>query len=250
MINFITVSCFFVTLSWPALLNIIAYPISLKLSSKVSDYIVKVCAPRVFSIMKTYKHFDFRGDRASKKLLPPQFLLLSNHQSLLDIPAYMNFMRNVDLRFVAKDELSRHVPVVSEMLRAHQHCMIPRRGSASAAMKIIEEFGRRVLAKNEIPVLFPEGTRSKDGSLGKFYAAGFRRLSETVHLPVAVCALDGGYRINNLGKIMTRMKNGTYYIKVLKIFPAPDGKAAQMAVLNEAHDLIQQQLEEWRAGSK
>lgn len=246
MINFITIACLLCALGGASILNILAYPVSKGISIKISDYIVHVCAPRVFKILSFYKNFKFKGDKESKKLLPNQFVILSNHQSLVDIPLYMNFIRDKDLRFVAKAELGRHVPLVSEMLRAHEHCMIPRTGSPSVAMKTIDAFGKRVVERNQIPVIFPEGTRSKDGSLGTFYAAGFRRLTDAANLPVAVCALEGGWRINNLKNIFTNLTNGTYHVKVLKVYPAPHGKEEQMVILNEAKELIQQQLDIWR----
>jgi len=246
MINFITISCLLVALSWVSTLNIIVYPISKKLCIKISDYIVKKCAPRVFAILDCYKHFKFIGDMESKKQLPEQFIIISNHQSLIDIPLFMVFMPEKDLRFVAKDALGRHVPLVSEMLRAHEHCIIPRKGSPSVAMKEIEKFGERVVKRNQIPVLFPEGTRSKDGSLGSFYAAGFRKLTGSAHLPVAVCALEGGWKINNLKNIFTNLSNGAYHVKVLKVYPAPETKEEQVAILDEAKILIQNQLDEWR----
>lgn len=244
--NFITISCLLLTLSWPAFLNILAYPVSRRLSIKISDYIVHVCAPRVFVLLSMYKNFRIVGYKENKNLLPEQFLIISNHQSLMDIPLYMTFLRNKNLRFVAKDELGRHVPLVSEMLRAHEHCMIPRHGSPSLAMRTLDSFGKRVLLRKQIPVLFPEGTRSKDGSLGTFYAAGFRRLTDTLHLPVVVCALDGGYKINNIKNIMTNLHNGSYRVKVLNVFPAPEGKEAQVQLLENAKTLIHSQLAEWR----
>ncbi|MCR4626051.1 MAG: 1-acyl-sn-glycerol-3-phosphate acyltransferase [Treponema sp.] len=246
MINFITIASLLVALGWVAALNIIVYPISKKLCIKISDYIVKTCAPRVFSILDCYKHFKFIGDMESKKLLPDQFIIISNHQSLIDIPLYMVFMPEKDLRFVAKDALGRHVPLVSEMLRAHEHCIIPRKGSPSVAMKELEKFGKRVIERHQIPVLFPEGTRSKDGSLGSFYAAGFRKLTGAAHLPVAVCALEGGWKINNLKNIFTNLSNGSYRVKVLKVYPAPETKEEQVKILDEAKVLIQNQLDEWR----
>ena len=250
MINFITMSCLLVALAWVAILNIFAYPVSKKLCIRISDYIVKVCAHRVFAILNLYKNFRFGDDAASKKLLPEQFLVISNHQSLMDIPLYMVFLPEKDLRFVAKDSLGRHVPLVSEMLRAHEHCIIPRKGNPSVAMRELDKFALRVKERNQIPVLFPEGTRSKDGSLGQFYAAGFRRLTDSVHLPVAVCALEGGWKINNLKNIFTNLKDGSYRVKVLKVFPPPNGKEEQNAVLNEAKALIGAQLDKWRTEEK
>lgn len=244
--NFITLSCCVVTVTVPAILNIIAYPISKKWSLAISHYIRSVCAHRIFVIFKTYKHFNFVGYEDNLDRLPEQFIIVSNHQSLIDIALYMNFFRKVEIRFVAKDNLARHVPLVSEMLRVEEHCMIPRHGKPSIAMQTIDSFGKRIMARGQIPVIFPEGTRSKDGNLGTFYTAGFRRLSESAPLPVAVCALDGGYRINNLLTIFQNLHNGFYRVKVMDILPAPKNKEEQVAALEKSKELIQRQLDEWR----
>ena len=244
--NFITLSCSILLVMVPAILNIFAYPVSKKLSLAISHYIRTECSRILFAIFSTYKHFNFVGYKDNLDRLPKQFTIISNHQSLLDIAIYMNFFRKVEIRFVAKDNLARHVPLVSEMLRTEEHCMIPRRGKASVAMQTIDAFGKRVMSRGQIPVIFPEGTRSKDGKLGTFYTAGFRRLSEVAPLPVAVCALDGGYRINNLFTIFQNLSNGYYRVKVMDILPAPKTKEEQIAVLEKGKELIQQQLDEWR----
>ena len=246
MYSFITLCCLFGAVIPPAVLNIIAYPISRRWSCAISQYIVKVLAPRVFAILNCYRHFSFFGYSDSKKMLPEQFMIISNHQSLFDIPAFMNFFREKELRFVAKDNLSRHIPLVSEMLRAHRHCMIPRIGSPMVAMKIMESFGKQVLENNQIPVLFPEGTRSRDGNVGKFYSAGFRKLNEAAGLPVVACAVDGGSKIRDLDHIMRSLKNGCYRVKVLKVFDAPKTKEDESFVLEESRRLIQNQLDDWR----
>lgn len=233
--------------SVPAVLNIIAYPLCRRWSEHISAYIVKVLAPRVFMILNRYRQFHFFGYQESKRDLPEQFLIISNHQSLLDIPVYMNFFREKELRFVAKDTLARHIPLVSEMLRVQRHCMIPRHGSPMAAMKMLEDFGHRAAEQKQIPVFFPEGTRTKDGDVGQFYSAGFRKLSEAAGLPVAVCALDGGWRIRSLGDILTKLKNGCYRVKVMKIFPHPLTKEDAVKLLEESRRLIQEQLDRWRA---
>ncbi len=246
MYSFLTLCCLLTAVIPAAILNIIAYPVSLKWSRKISEYIVKILAPRVFSILNTYRHFHFFGYNESKKLLPDQYIIISNHQSLMDIPCYMNFLRDKDLRFVAKDNLSRHIPLVSEMLRAQKHCMVPRKGSPMVAMKVIDDFGKQVLANNQIPILFPEGTRTKNGNVGKFYSAGFRKLNEATNLPVACCALDGGYQIRDMRNIMSNLQNGCYRVKVLKVFDSPKTKEEEVKILEESRILIQRQLEEWR----
>lgn len=247
MRSILTFFCLVWCVTPAAFMNIIAYPISIRWARLISQYIAKVIAYRVFSILKFLCGYHFIVDNKSKALLPAQYIIISNHQSLLDIPAFMRFFRERDLRFVAKDNLARHIPLVSEMLRAAQHCMVPRSGSPMKAMKVIEEFGRRVLKNNQIPVLFPEGTRTKTGDVGRFHSAGFRKLLEVTQLPIAVCALDGGWQIRDVRHIMTNLKNGYYKLKVLKVFPAPKTKQAEEEMLQESKSLIQSQLDLWRA---
>lgn len=247
MSSFITLLAMVGMLTPPAIANIILYPICMPLCKKMSNYIVKVCGPRIFAILKCYKNFNFWGYKETKTLLPENFMIISNHQSLLDIPCFMRFFPEREIRFVAKDSLSRHVPVVSEMLRSQEHCMIPRKAKPMYAMKIMEDFGKRTRERNQIPILFPEGTRTKDGNVGKFYSAGFRKLTESANLPVAVCALDGGYQIRDLKKMMKNLRSGCYRVKVLKVYDAPANKEECQKILSEAEVMIAKQLEEWRA---
>ncbi|MBP3710097.1 MAG: 1-acyl-sn-glycerol-3-phosphate acyltransferase [Treponema sp.] len=246
MTSFITLCCLFGMVIPPAIFNTLAYPVSKKLSMRISNYIVKTLAPRLFSILACFKHFRFIGYKDNFAMLPSQYIILSNHQSILDIPLFMRFLRNRDLRFVAKAELSRHVPLVSEMLRTQEHCFISRRAKPVTTMRTIEKFAKRVLERNQIPVLFPEGTRTRDGNVGKFHSAGFRKLAEATKLPVVLCALDGGWQISNVKTIMTRLTNGTYRVKVMKIYESPQTKEAEAAILREAPRIIQAQLNAWR----
>jgi 1-acyl-sn-glycerol-3-phosphate acyltransferase len=189
-----------------------------------------------------------KGDRKSLEILPEQYMVLANHQSLLDIPLLMRYLEGARLRFVAKAELGRYVPVVSLMLRSDGHCLVKRTGNPSLAMKEMDAFAKRVLTNNWIPVIFPEGTRSKNGELRPFYAAGFRRLIEKAPMPVAVCAIEGGWHISSLTGMAANLKGGSYRVKVLKVYPPPQGKAEQVHILEEGRVLIEEQLQKWRAG--
>ncbi|MBR1640462.1 MAG: 1-acyl-sn-glycerol-3-phosphate acyltransferase [Treponema sp.] len=246
MASLLTLICL-VAMVLPATIgNIIAYPLSKKWSLKISQYIQKVLAVRLFAILRAYRYFHFWGYKEEVEKLPEQFIIISNHQSLLDIPLYMNFMRDKELRFVAKDTLGRHVPLVSEMLRSQEHCLIPRKAKPMEAMRYVEEFGHRVIERNQIPVLFPEGSRTRNGNVGKFYSAGFRRLVEATNLPVLVCALDGGWSLRDLRKIFTNLKRGCYRVKIMKVYEPPKTKEECNAILEESAQMIQNQVEEWR----
>lgn len=246
MSSFLTLLCLFSMIIPASLANIIVYPFSRKLSVRISDYIIRVLAPRLFAILYTYRKFRFWGYDNKKDELPENFIIIANHQSLLDIPLFMNFFRGKAVRFIAKDTLGRHIPLVSEMLRAQEHCLIPRKAKPMEAMRYIFEFGKRVVKRNQIPILFPEGSRTRNGDVGKFFSAGFRQLTESTGLPVVVCALDGGWQLRDLRKIMTSLKYGCYRVKILKIYDAPKSKEECNEILEESRLLMQQQIEYWR----
>ncbi len=244
--SFLTALCLFSMVIPASLANIFAYPVSKKLSLKISDYIVRVLAPRLFAILYTYKRFHFWSYDIHKDELPENFIVISNHQSLLDIPVYMKFLKGREMRFIAKDALGRHIPLVSEMLRTQEHCLIPRKAKPMEAMRYISDFGKRVVERKQIPILFPEGSRTRDGNVGKFFSAGFRQLTESTGLPVVVCALDGGWKLRDFRKIMTNIKYGSYRVKILKIYEPPKSKEECNAILEDSRILMQQQIEYWR----
>ena len=245
MLTFITIVCLVGMLVFPTLMLVFAYPVSHKIALFWSNYITTRSARLFFAILKLYRGFSFAGDKESKKGLPEQFLVLSNHQSLVDIVVYLYYFAGREVRFVAKDTLGK-APMVGKMLRTQGHCFIPRKGSPAVAMRRLQKFAKRAVEKNQIPVIFPEGTRSRDGNLGQFYSAGFRRIVENARIPVAVCALDGGYKLSRLTDILKNLRKGEYRVKVLKVYDPPLTKDDEKKILEESRSLIQNQLDEWR----
>ena len=246
MSSFLTLVCLFSMVIPASIANIFAYPVSRKLSVRISNYIVRVLAPRLFAILRKYRKFNFWGYDDKKNELPEDFIIISNHQSLLDIPVFMKYFPDKEVRFIAKDALGRHVPLVSEMLRAQEHCLIPRKAKPMEAMRYISDFGKRVIERKQIPILFPEGSRTRDGNVGKFFSAGFRQLTESTGLPVVVCVLDGGWKLRDLRKLMTNLKHGCYRVKVLRVYEPPKTKEECNKILEESKLLMQQQIEYWR----
>jgi len=246
MLGIFSIICCIGALAGWALLNRVAYAVYRPWCKKINAHISTVIAHRVFSILSTYLNFHFKGDYTLVPQLPEQYLLISNHQSLLDIVVYMNYLDGKRLRFVAKKELADHVPLVSVMLKSDEHCLVRRTGGPTQAMQAMDAFAQRVLRNNWIPVLFPDGTRSKNGEVGTFHSAGFRRFLTKAPMPVVVAAVDGGWNISSITRIATNLHGGAYRVKALKIYPAPTTKEAQLKVLEESKELIQVQLKVWR----
>ncbi|MEO8906390.1 MAG: lysophospholipid acyltransferase family protein [Polyangiaceae bacterium] len=105
------------------------------------------------------------------------FVVMSNHQSLYDIPALYQALP-LRLRMVAKAELFR-IPIWARAMRAAGFIELDR----SARDRAIESLERAqaALAQGTSIWIAPEGTRSRDGTLGVFKLGGF-------HLAVAAGA--------------------------------------------------------------
>jgi 1-acyl-sn-glycerol-3-phosphate acyltransferase len=102
------------------------------------------------------------------------------------------------VRFVAKKELGR-IPIFAQAMRAAGHVFIDRqdRRGATESMRVA---GIRMKRDRLSLGLFPEGTRSRTGRLGKFKKGALGLAIET-QVPIVPLAVDGGYRVSTRGWI-------------------------------------------------
>jgi 1-acyl-sn-glycerol-3-phosphate acyltransferase len=97
------------------------------------------------------------------------FVVMSNHQSLYDVPViYQALHRRV--RMVAKKELFR-VPVWGRAMQRAGFISLDRQSRERSRTTLLESAG--ALQGGTSIWIAPEGTRSKDGRLGPFRRGGF-----------------------------------------------------------------------------
>jgi len=123
-------------------------------------------------------------------------ILVSNHQSMFDIPPIIWYMRKYHPKFVSKIELGKGIPSVSYNLRHGGSALINRKDSKQAISEITR-LGRYIEKHNRTAVIFPEGTRSRNGEPKKFQPLGLKILIKN-----APSALIAGISINNSWKLM------------------------------------------------
>lgn len=124
-----------------------------------------------------------------------QCVIISNHQSLFDIPLISSVLAHLAPRFVAKKELGHYVPSISFNLRQDYNALIDRQNPRES-IKVIRRFGKAIAGYGFSAVIFPEGTRARDGVLKEFHAAGFTSLLE--ELPQALVlpvTIDGSWQL-------------------------------------------------------
>lgn len=117
-----------------------------------------------------------------------KYVILSNHASYLDPPALVLAL-GIQYRWVIKKEL-RKIPLFGLALEASRNLFIDRSRGSEALASIRAQVARLPDATGII--LFPEGTRSRDGQLLPFKRGGFIIASEA-GLPVLPVTVVGSH---------------------------------------------------------
>lgn len=118
------------------------------------------------------------------------YIVVSNHQSHYDIFVIYGWMM-MDIRWVMKKEL-RKVPFIGYACEKIGHVIIDR----SDHQKAIESINaaKKSLVNGTSVMFFPEGTRSKDGSIGNFKKGAFY-LAIDLKLPILPVTIKGTRKI-------------------------------------------------------
>ena len=204
-------------------------------------------AGRVFALSRTYRNHRIYFSPDLVDELPPVFLLISNHQSIVDIPVLVHCLRS-RLRFVAKSSLFTGVPLISVLLRLQRHASVDRRGRGHRTMAELDRLARRA-ADGICPVVFPEGTRSKTGALGAFHVGAVKRILEVFPLRVATIAVDGGWVVSKAGQLAAGLKDCVYRVKLLDISRAPCEREGADEALRRSRRLIDEQIRAWHGSA-
>lgn len=142
-------------------------------------------------------------------------IVISNHQSPFDITLLYEALRRFKLKFIAKVELKYWIPSVSWVLRNLGSALI-KRDDPRQSLAQIKAFGERLEREKLSVLLFPEGTRAKDGVMKKFLAPGIQALVKTSPSALIVPAvIDGSWKIFRH-----------------KCWPVPFGVRVQIKILN------------------
>ena len=118
----------------------------------------------------------------------PGVLLVMNHQSLLDIPLMVASLDDLYPRIVTRSRYGRGKPLISHMIRLYQYPQVTPRATGKGHLREIEE----AATTSTVPfAIFPEGTRTRDGRIGRFRRGGIGRILESRQWTVYLLVVDG-----------------------------------------------------------
>ncbi|MBU2949797.1 1-acyl-sn-glycerol-3-phosphate acyltransferase [Tamlana agarivorans] len=116
-------------------------------------------------------------------------IIVSNHQSLHDIYPITWYMRKHHPKFISKIELGHGIPSVSYNLRHGGGALIDRKNPRQS-LPALMKFGEYIENTKRAAVIFPEGTRSKNGEPKPFQTRGleilFKKIPSATVVPITI----------------------------------------------------------------
>jgi 1-acyl-sn-glycerol-3-phosphate acyltransferase len=184
--------------------------------------------------------WDIRVDGSIPENPRRPYVVVSNHQSLADIPVISRLPW--EMKWVAKAELFR-IPIVGWLMRLAGDIPVNREDGRSRAGVLV--LARSLLKRRCSVMFFPEGTRSRDGRVLPFNEGAFR-LAIKEQVPILPLVIDGTQ--NALPKHDWRFGRADHIrLRILPEIPTTNMKGPDAEVLRDrARTAIIEQIAVWR----
>jgi 1-acyl-sn-glycerol-3-phosphate acyltransferase len=152
-------------------------------------------------------------------------LLASNHQSFLD-PVLVAMVLPREMHFMARRSLFRN-PVLRAIIVSYNAFAIER---DTADVKGVKNAIVRLETGN-ILLVFPEGTRTENGSIGPM-KPGIGMLAERAAVPIVPVLIDGAYEVWPKGSLIPR------FGRITIIFGKPLPPVSETNAGNRIYDAV------------
>jgi 1-acyl-sn-glycerol-3-phosphate acyltransferase len=142
-----------------------------------------------------------------EKLTPATtYIFVSNHQSIYDTPVVFDSLP-YQLRIIAKESLAKF-PVLGWHLKRGGHLFVDRRDPDRTG--ILKRW-RALVSEGLSLIIYAEGTRSRDGHVGRFKAGSFL-LAIQAGLPIVPLAVVGTRAVMPKGRLRTEPADVTLIV--------------------------------------
>lgn len=172
-------------------LNVFGYQ-----AHKKSVDLMNFCLMRCLNILGT--RFTYSNPHPIEPNKP--LIIIANHQSMTDISPISWFMRKYHPKFISKIELGKGIPSVSYNL-THGGSVLIDRKNPRQSLPALMKFGEYIEKTKYAAVIFPEGTRSKDGTPKPFQTKGleilFKKIPSAIVVPLTI---NNSWKTEKYGK--------------------------------------------------
>ncbi len=160
------------------------------------------------------------------------FIVVSNHASVYDIPTLMTLFPQMRIMF--KKELS-YIPFWGWALKYGHHIMVDRK-RGTEAMKSLDRAAKAIGEGGQV-LLFAEGTRTRDGKLQPFKRGAFS-LAAKSGVPILPVAINGSFKILPKGSFDIRPAEINAVFGDLIETKSVTTREDEMKLMNQVYDVI------------
>ena len=126
-----------------------------------------------------------------ENLNPKQsYVFIANHQGAFDIFLVYGFL-NQNIKWVQKQSL-RHIPFVGKASEIAGHVFVDN-SSPKARARTVDEAKKQIVDGVSV-MMFPEGSRTKTGKLGRFHKGAYQ-IAIDLKLPIVPLTINGSYDV-------------------------------------------------------
>lgn len=159
-------------------------------------------------------------------------VLVCNHESTLDVPVLLGWVPG-RFAFLSKAEVFS-LPLVGWCARM-LGCIPLRRGDRADAARALTH-AEAAIREGRTVLIFPEGTRSRDGRVAHF-KRGALVLAQRTGAPLITIAIDGSWALMPKGALVARP--GSLALKAGRLVLAPEPTAALEALAEALRGEVQ-----------
>jgi len=166
--------------------------------------------------------------------IPPEScIVVMNHQSVLDIPIGLGLVPGPYPLIPTRDRYKWGVPGISPLGRlAGYPFLSQKRVLSRAELAALTSAAEQVARGEQSLLIFPEGHRSRDGSLGRFMRNGLRIILSRAERPVYCVAVRGMVNARTFADGLANFADLDVHISIAgPIAPPPAG--SDDAVIDE-----------------
>ncbi len=174
-------------------------------------------------------------------------VVVMNHQSVIDIPLAVSLVRGPQVVIPTRDRYRVGIPGISPMARLGGFPFVSQRRRASREELLALQRAADDLAAGETTlVIFPEGHRTRDGSLGRFMRSGLRLILPRAKRPVYYVVADGVWHARTATDVLRSFAGSELRVSVHGPLPPPTEETVD-AFIDDLHQRMAAALADQRA---